>query len=179
MAIVTLDQAKAQLNITGNTNDEELQGYVDSVAGAVEDHLHQVVEARAVTDDIELCGRSSFRLWSAPVISLTSVVSLDGATTYDTESLHVSASGVVRVLSGSAPSGWVRVTYQAGYDPIPPRYVRGALIILQHLWETQRGASGAVRSLATSSDETYDPRYSYSIPRRALELLGPPTPTVA
>lgn len=179
MAIVTLEQAKQQLNITGTASDEELQGYVDAVAGAVEDHLHQVVEKRAVVDEIELCGRSSFRLWSAPVISLTSVASLDGTTTYDTANLHAAASGVVRVLSGPAPSGWVRVTYQAGYDPIPPRYVRGALIILQHLLETQRGASGAVRSLATSADETYDPRYSFSIPRRALELLGPPTPTVA
>lgn len=179
MAIVTLDQAKAQLNITSTANDDELQGYVDAVTGAVEHHLHQVVDRRSVVDEIELCGRSSFRLWSAPVISLTSVVSLDGATTYDVAGLHASASGVVRVLSGPAPTGWVAVTYDAGYATIPDQIVRGALIILQHLWETQRGASGAVRSLATSSDESYDPRYSYSIPRRALELLGPPTPTVA
>lgn len=177
MSIVTLDQAKSQLGIAGTDDDAELQGYVDAITGVVEEHLHEVVERRTVVDEIEACGRS-LRLWSAPVISLTSVVSLDGATTWDVSALHVTSSGVVRALSGSAPSGWVTVTYEAGYEVVPDRYVRGALVILQHVWETQRGTMGAPVGVV-GHEETYDPRYSFSIPRKALEWLGPPRPVVA
>lgn len=178
MSIVTLDQAKSQLGITGADDDAELQGYVDAITGVVEEHLHEVVERRTVVDELELCGSRSFRLWSAPVISLTSVASLDGATTWDVTALHAASSGVVRVLSGFGPSGWVRVTYEAGYATVPDRYVRGALVILQHVWETQRGTMGAPVGVV-GHEEVYDPRYSFSIPRKALEWLGPPRPVVA
>ena len=43
------------------------------------------------------------------------------------------------------------------------------LIILQHMWETQRPAAQGPFSQAS---DDYDPRYAYSVPRRAQELLG-------
>lgn len=180
MSIITLDDAKAQLGIAAsNTGDDaELQGYVDAITGVVEQHLHEVVERRTVTDELELCGRRSFRLWSAPVISLTSLASLDGATAWDVDDLHVSPSGLVRVMSGSAPYGWVRATYEAGYEVVPDRYVRGALVILQHVWETQRGTMGPPVGVI-GHEEAYDPRYSFSIPRKALEWLGCGRPLIA
>lgn len=182
MPILTLQQAKAALNLAADdtSNDPKLQGFIDGITGAVENYLHQTVDAREVVDEVELYGRPTFRLWSAPVISLTSIASLDGATTYDVSptAIHVSRAGLVRVLSGPAPVGFVAVTYQAGMSPVPANIVQGALVILQHTWETQRG-QGTVGTGVIGAEETYDPRLSYSIPRKALEWLGQPSPVVA
>src|SRR6266496_2221370 len=63
-----------------------------------------------------------FRVWSAPVISLTSVVSWDGLTTWDVSQMRASSSGLVRVMAGPLVSGLVDVIYQAGYAAIPERF---------------------------------------------------------
>jgi hypothetical protein len=185
MSIVTLALAKRQLNIADSDtgDDQELQLYVDAITGVVEDHLHQVVEQRTVTDELELTGLWWFTLRSRPVISLTSIIALDRLATWNVATLHVSpSSGVVRVLPpGIGPFGRVAVTYEAGYAPadVPARFVRGALVILQHVWETQRGSMGAPVGVVGGEEAPWDPRYSFSIPRKALEWLGPPAPVVA
>lgn len=181
MSIVTLDQAKQQLNIdpTDTSQDAELQQYVDGVTDAVEHYLGKVTAQRAVVDERELAYTYRFLLRNVPVISLTSVQTVDGLVTWDVANLHVNTeTGVVTVLSGPTIGGLVAVTYQAGYATVPTAYVRGALVILQHNWETQRGV-GAARAGVIGGEEHYDPRTSYSIPRKALEWLGTPLPGVA
>ena len=182
MAIVTLAAAKAQLNInsTDTSEDIELQGYVDAATAAVETQLGQVVDPRTVVDQLDFPGGvTSFLLRSAPVISLTSLVALDGATTWTVGSsvMHVDAlSGCVTVLSGPPVIGSVLATYQAGYTVVPANIRLAALIIVQHLWETQRGAMGV--QLGGDSDNWMAGR-GFAIPRRAVELLGPQLPGVA
>jgi len=144
-----------------------------------------VIVPRAITDEIEVSAysgsfgwRQKFRVWSAPVISLTSIVSWDGLTTWNAADMRVSPSGVVRVMNGPWVCGLVDVTYQAGYASIPERYKQGALIILQHVWETQRGV-GNVRAAVTGPEDVYDRRLEFTIPQRAREWLGPARPLVA
>lgn len=180
MAIVTLEQAKRQLNIpAANTdNDAELQEYIDGLAGAIADHLHEVVELREISERLRLTGRSRFRLWRVPVVELVSLVDRATGASVDVDGMDVDGgTGLVEVLSGPAPRGVFTATYRAGYDDVPSNYVRGALVILQHVWQTQRGTQGTIAG-QVGGDENYDPRYSYSIPRRALEWLGPPRPGV-
>jgi hypothetical protein len=188
MSIVTLAQAKEQLNIDPDdtTDDDELQEYVDAVTAVVEEYKHEVTEQRAITDEIEVhgCGGGwrggrRFRLWSAPVISLTSIVSWDGTTTWDVSQMRVSSSGLVRVMAGLPVSGLVDVTYQAGYATVPDKYVRGALVILQHTWETQRGG-GTMSSGVIGPEEVRVRTVSaFTVPNKAKEWLGPPRPVVA
>lgn len=181
MAIVSLDEAKRQLSIdTDDTSvDMLLQSYVDSITGAVEEHKNEVVEQREVTDELVLDNADRFRLWNRPVISLTSVETVDGDTTWDVSNMHASPSGLVRVRSGDSVDGIVTVIYDAGYEDVPDRYKRGALVILQHLWETQRGEGEIPGGVIGQEEQTYDPRSFYDIPRKALEWLGPPRPMVA
>jgi hypothetical protein len=81
-------------------------------------------------------------------------------------------------MNGPWVCGLVDVTYQAGYAAIPERYKQGALIILQHVWETQRGV-GNVRAGVVGPEDTYDRRQEFTIPKRAIEWLGPARPLVA
>jgi hypothetical protein len=182
MALVTLDDAKKQLNITASdtSGDVELQGFVDAATAAVETQLGQVVDRRTVTEEIAAAGRvTSFLLSSVPVISLTSLVSLDGTQTWsvDPSVAHVdSASGRVTLLSGPPFIGPGIAIYQAGMTAVRANIRLAALIIIQHLWETQRGTMGV--QLGGDSDN-YVAGRGFAVPRRAIELLGTPLPGVA
>ena len=189
MSIVTLAQAKAQLNIDPDDtdNDIELQGYVDAITGVVENYKHEIIEPKSFTDEVDLSsyrlrpfgtGRHrKFRLYQTPIISITSAESADGTTTFDTSAWRVDPiSGLVTAYGSSRPYGCMLVTYQAGYETVPPWYVQGALVIIQHVWETQRGIDGSVAGV-TGEDEK-NRAYFYSIPKKALEWLGGQDPLV-
>jgi hypothetical protein len=179
--IVTLAAAKAQLNIeSSETKDDiELQTYIDAATSAVEEQLGQVVERRTVVDQLSFSGgTTSFLVNSVPVISLTSVTSLDGATSWAAgmPTMHVDPStGLVTVLSGPPITGTVLVAYEAGMTAVPANYRLAGLIIIQHLWETQRGTMG----VQLGDTETYMAGRGFAIPRRAIELLGSQLPGVA
>lgn len=185
MGIITLDQAKRQLGIEprDRSDDLELQAYVDAITPVVEDYKHEVIEPRAITEELELpCrgrpGCQRFRIWSVPVMSLTSVVSWDGSFTWDVTQMRVSPSGIVRVMAGPPVTGLVDVTYQAGQDPVPDRYVRGGLIILAHVWETQRGQGTVMSGVIGQEEHFRQPGEWFTIPNKSKEWLGIPRPTV-
>ncbi|BBB01071.1 hypothetical protein RVR_8314 [Actinacidiphila reveromycinica] len=178
MSIVTLAEAKQQLRIadTDTSCDDEVQAYCDGITAVVEDYMHEVVEPRTVVEDVDghrHFGRR-FRLWSVPLISLTSVKSVYTEYEWDVSLMRPDPqTGLVRVLSGPPVRGLVEVTYQAGYEDVPVNYKRGALVVLQHNWETRRGV-GALRSSVVGPEEIHNPHWMYSIPRKALEWLGSP-----
>ncbi len=183
-AIISLADAKAQLGIplTSHVQDDLLRDYLAGITGSIEDYKQETIVRRTVTDTLDLCGggyggRRQFRLWSAPVISLVSVVSWDGAVTWDVTGMRVSEAGVVRVLAGPPVTGLADVTYLAGYQQVPGHYRRGALVFLKHVWETQRGPSA--RPSMGGGDLAAVPSEFFTIPNRAKEWLGPPRPVVA
>ncbi|MFJ1653514.1 head-tail connector protein [Streptomyces sp. NPDC088337] len=174
MAIVTLAEAKKQLNIDLNDTDDdtELMLYADAATSALEEHKHEVIERREFTEQVTANG-SVLRLSHTPVVDLVSVVGVDSGQEWDTARLRVSPSGLVRVLSGLALVGALEFTYTAGPAVPRPGEKLAALIVIQHLWETQRGRAGAVYA-----GDVVVPA-GYAIPNRAAELLGAPTPVVA
>lgn len=175
--IVTLDQAKQQLNIDADdtTNDAELSDYIDALAGPVEAYLHEVIVPRQFEEDLELCGHWKFWLNNSPVISLSSLASLDGVVTWDVTNFKVRSSGLVRVITGPNPNGVVTATYQAGYASIPDNIQQGALVMLQHVWETQRGAGGVVSGVVGDEEIHGRALFPFTIPNKAKEWFGDPT----
>jgi hypothetical protein len=189
--MVSLADAKSQLNMDPAIHafDDELRDFIASATGAAEQYKHEVIVRRTVVDALDLHGgpgpgpggpwRQQFWVRSAPVISLTSVVSWDGAITWDVTQMRAQPSGTVKVMTGQAVTGLVNVTYTAGYTQIPPHYKRGALVILQHLWETQRGPGTAASGVIGSEEHYQQPGEFFSVPDKAKELLGPPRPVLA
>ncbi|MFI5973512.1 head-tail connector protein [Streptomyces sp. NPDC051452] len=181
MAIVSLAAAKAQLNIPDdNTADDvELLGFIDAATAAVEKQLGKVVEPRTIVDELDFHRPvRSFLLRSVPVISLTSLTSLDGSHSWDVSpsAAHVDPESGRVTLLGATIRGTAVGIYQAGLTVVGANVRLAAKIIIQHLWETQRGM---MQVQFGGDTETYTPSRGYAIPNRALELLDTPLPGVA
>lgn len=181
--VVTVAETKLQLNMDDTTSDAELAVFISAASEAIEDYVGAVVD-RSVTEVFD-GGRDRVLLSKLPVVSITSVT--DNGTVLAAAGYKVdSPSGVLTRVSGRDPYPFtpgiqsLSVVYVAGRAATtaaaPSRYKMAALIIIQHLWETQRPA--AAGPFAQGSDD-FDPRYTYSIPRRALELLGEPIGGIA
>jgi hypothetical protein len=192
-AMVSLADAKTQLNIplTDHDSDDLLRDYIAGVTGALEEYKHEVIVRRTVTSRLDLSRlgwygyasgglrRQQFWLRSAPVISLTSMVSWDGTFTWDVTQMAVNPSGAVYVMNGPPVTGIVDVAYLAGLAVIPARYKRGALIMLQHLWETQRGQLAALSGVMGPEEHFRQPGEFFTVPDKTKEWMGPPRPVMA
>lgn len=167
MTLLDLAEAKAQLNITGTDNDEELQAYVDATTAVVERLTGRVIEPRDCTT-ITRAARGAVILAPVPVLGVTAV-SVDGRALSADQLSALVLDGSSGLLAGDMLAGFVEVDFTAGMSTVPPAYALAARIILQHLYETQRGRWGPVRA---GVDVTTPPGFGYAVPNRALELLG-------
>ncbi|MBE4790915.1 head-tail connector protein [Streptomyces caniscabiei] len=177
MALLTLAEAKTQLDIDGSSHDTELQVYVDGVTAAIEAHVGPV-ENRSVTETHTARGVRQVVLLQTPAVSLTSVVPvLTNGTTYQVAALDLDgATGVVQRLDGGRMYGPLRFTYVAGRTSVPATINLAARIMVQHLWRTQYGASRAGASIGGGDDfSVTEPvaGWGYAIPNRVLQLLEP------
>jgi hypothetical protein len=178
--LISLEDAKTHLNITGNQWNEELRSFIETVTSVVEHQVGNVVQ-RTFTETYD-GGGTDIRLRHSPVISITSVV--EAGTTLPATDYDVlgSAHPMLIKSTGMIPLWWaygiqnIVVTYKVGRVIVPANITLGGKIILQHMWETQRSSSsgrrppGIAADLAEAADEF---GRSFAVPRRALELLVP------
>ncbi|WP_338699195.1 head-tail connector protein [Streptomyces sp. Q6] len=174
MGIITLAEAKAQLDIESSGDDLELQAYIDGITAPIE-NLVGVVEERTVTETANGTG-STLCLLKVPALALVSVTpQLTGGASLDVAQLHLDgATGVVRQLSGGRFYGgpWT-VTYTAGRAETPPTIKLAARILIQHLWRTQYGSARGQSSSDDYSVSEPIPGFGYAVPNRVLQLLEP------
>lgn len=176
--IVSLADVKTQLNMTATSNDEELRAFIGAATGVIERHLGQAVVKRVFTEEHSVSAGLLVLTWT-PALTLVSVSSLDSSQTWDVSKLHLSSSGIVSpAAGGTAIYGRVSTAHVAGMVVIPEEYGLAARIIVQHLWETQRGNSGNPRA-GGLGDSMGSSGRGYAIPNRALELLGGGMPGLA
>jgi hypothetical protein len=170
---LSLDDAKAHLNIklTYTADDEELRDWLSIVTRLVESKAGEIT-AKAYTERHR--GGKSLWLRHTPVIAVTSVGPwLNTGTTFLPSTVRVDpeTGRLERLDGGWFTGGPYAITYTAGRQIVPAN-LRGALkIILQHLWDTQRGASGL--PFQPSEDVGMIPGFAFAIPNRAIELLAP------
>lgn len=177
--IVSLADARQQLNLTTTVNDEELRYYVEATTAIVEELRGETIALRTVTEERELkTGR--FPLSHTPVVSLTSVARVDGSSSWDVSKLYVSPAGVLSPINPMTVNdlrGWVRVVYVAGYAVVPANVGLAARIIIQHLWKTQRASrGGAIRG---GVDDGLVTGSGFAVPYSARDLLGAGMPGFA
>jgi hypothetical protein len=181
-SIVSLADAKQFLGIDAadTSEDGELRAWLAGTTEVVERVKNEVIAARqfTVTDWNPHPGR--LRLWKVPVISLDSLASADGMRTWSVTS-DVRAdpeTGLVRLLRGPSLCGDITATYTAGYRVTPYHIQQGALVLLQHVWETQRGP-GVIGGGVIGPEEAGDYKQMFMLPRKVREWLGEPRPAVA
>ncbi|MFJ4712719.1 head-tail connector protein [Streptomyces sp. NPDC088785] len=172
MALLTLDEAKAQLDIESDVDDVELEVYIDGLTAPIE-NLVGVVEERTVTETVQGTG-ATLVLLKTPAIALVSITpQVTGGSLLDVAQLHLDgATGVVRPLTGGCFYGgpWT-VTYTAGRAEIPPTIRLAARMLLQHLWRTRYGSARGQSGADDWSVSEPVPGFGYAIPNRVLQLL--------
>lgn len=174
MAIITLADAKLQLNKTSTTDDTELQFFVTAACIIVE-QLAGAVEQRTVTETVrQRGGVCSLVLATRPVVSVTTMTSIRDATVYDVTALYVDSAlaGIVRRRDGGAITGgpWT-VVYVAGRSAVPANIGLAARILVQHLWETQRGTQLNAARLEVSVEDSMVPGQWFAVPQKVKQLL--------
>lgn len=174
VSIISLDQAREHLNIPAgeHAEDEELRRFVEAASRVVEDYTGEALSRRTVLEDHTVYGSGLVVLDHAPVLSLTSVTSSDGETTYDTAEVSDSLAGIVAVPVGLY--GDLRITTVVGRTEVPENYQLAAAIICGHLWNTQRVQSVGAPGFGGEAAPT--PGRGYLIPNQAAELLGGRSP---
>lgn len=179
--LISLGDAKATLNITSTAYDDELRVYIESATTAAEDHRDEILAKRTLTYKDTFYNCTEVILPRRPVVSLTSVQNVETGLLYGTAGYDLDGdTGKVRALTGGNFTGLLKFTYVAGYSVVPAAFTLAVRLIVQHLWETQRGPSGASR-FAGSLDDAALMRFrsmNIFVPPRAQELLGDRMPMV-
>ena len=184
LGIVGLAEVKAHLNIpsTLTTDDEELRRFIDAGSDLAEGYVGQVLGRRTFTDELYDGGTEFVRIRNPKAISITSVYENDSLVSSNAYNLDYTGQRLYRIGSGTLYATnsygyWtggfnnIKITYVAGYVNPPMAAKQGVLEIIRHLWTTQRGAMN-VMGRVQSGDELYSTP-TYSLPRRAMELLDP------
>lgn len=177
--VVSLAAVKQHLNITSTTQDDELRRLVAVAAAVGERVTGRVFGRKTVTAEKHDGGRESIVLREVPVLSVTTVVEDGDTLTSSDYALSPTGSGVLTRVSSGVPQTWeqpgekqtVSVTYEAGYVEQPANDVLGAMKLIRHLWEDQRGSQTAQFTQGDQFPQAFVP--SYSIPRAVRELWEP------
>lgn len=172
-SIVTLVEVKAHLNKTSTKDDGEITGFIDAAESVAEYYVGPVID-QAITERHH--SGLSIALYRPPVLSLDSVTAVfPSGTSWAIADLIVDkTTGIVQRANGQALSGgpW-NVTYTAGRATVPGNIKTACLIIVKHLWETQRGQMAKLPVGGGIDNVPVATGISYAVPRRALELLRP------
>lgn len=170
MALVTLEEAKRQLDITGTAEDIELQTYIDALPAVIEGFVG-VVEQREITDTIT-GGGPTLAVLHPPLVSVSALAGRDVDYPADFLTVNGPAGIIGRSEGGTFPAGDYTVTYTAGRPSVPPTIRLAALVLLQHLWRTQRASRGGLAGGGDDFSVTEPiPGFGYAVPHRVMQLL--------
>ena len=185
LPVVSYDMALEHLNIpAASANQEEIRRFIDAAQDLAENYIGAVLGRRTITSEKYDGNTDVLRLRNPRAISISSVYENGDLLDSSQYLLDPTGQRLYRLTTSSLSSTtygaygyWaagvnsVSVTYVAGYTVTPPAVQQGVLEILRHLWQTQRGAVNVMSRTGTGDD--FYTGATYSLPRRAMELLDP------
>ncbi len=174
--ILSLDDAKTYLRISNSSSDDEVRAVLEAVSDVCERFTKRVWRRTTYTETYSTCDSDYIYLPHVPVISVASVV-VNGVTV--TDYVVDKRAGVLRRGTSLAEYDWedsfagVVVTYTAGPADgvVPANILQGCRLLLQHIWQTQRGGSNTGQ---LGIDGEYDARLGFYIPNRVRQAWGEP-----
>lgn len=186
--IVSLADAKAHLNKTDNTDDTELQYFIEAATPIIENIAGPVLPQTKT--EYYSGGVSQINLNWLPILSITSIVETYGQTNYNLTEITLGSSNTAfgftvdyttgriirRAYNAEAlfpvGSNNVKVVYQAGRATIPANVRLATLMLIQHLWSTsQLNRQGGRPTLG--GDDSFTVGAGFAVPNRVRELLQP------
>jgi hypothetical protein len=181
-SVLPLQDAKDQLNIpqATTTSDGEIQSYIATIESALRRYTGGPLVNKVITAERAelLSNQTVILVRQRPLVSVTSITSASGGTIDISAGLDLDVNaGTIRRKLGLPFFGpfftWlpqVNVTYVAGWGvSVPAAFNSAARIILQNLWDTQRGPAALPMG---GGDMVTPPGFGFAIPNRAAELLN-------
>jgi len=181
-ALLPLQDAKDMLNIPQavTTYDAEIGSFIATIETSLEGMTGGPIINRSVSERAELDGTQTvIVVRQRPLVSVTQIVSVASGVAIDISSgldIDVVAGTIRRKLAYPFYGPYftwlpvMTVTYVAGWGTsAPAAFNTAARIILQHLWETQRGP--AMRPSMGGMDMATPQGFGFAIPNRVAELL--------
>lgn len=168
MSALLLADAKTHLNITVNTYDTELQGFIDAAEAVIGNIVGPLV-LTGVSARVRASG-GSLILPVAPAASVTSITD-SGSTALVLADLVIDLdAGIVTYANGAFfADGWYTVEYSAGRSSMPADLLLAVKELVRHMWTTQRGATTRPGSAPPESM----PGAAYALPMRVEQLIAP------
>lgn len=170
-AIISLADAKAHLNISTTTYDDELREYLEAATEIIESYIGPVVRR---SHTARVCGyRTRIPLPHTQVLAVTSITIVrDGTTPITLSDLAIDAqAGVISYKNGTYfPYGEMDVAYTVGRTEVKANWTLAAKIIVAHNWSTQLGN---LPSIQGDSPGYVVSGAGYLVPYRAISLLIP------
>lgn len=184
--LLTIDEARNAIMATDQRNDQQLAVLVSAVSQRIDKICGPVVN-RSVTEYHD-GGTCEILPRSRPVYSITSLIEYRFATattltaetvgTAPTDAYLLRPDGTIMRRNG----GWewkfwpghgnIVLTYTAGRTAttaaVPENFKQAAQIIVAHIWRNENGSGN--QTFGADGETNF--RASYSIPNRAMELLG-------
>ncbi len=168
MRLVTLTDVKNTVNVTASTDDNELERVALAAEALVLGECRPLLSQTVVTEPVDASPTGLVLLPDHPVNSVTAVSDSAGAPVSFTARPR-SGQVFVRVRRP------VVVTYTVGSATgprdVPADVSEAALIVVRHLWESQRGRARRPRFAPTDAD--LDLPAGFAFPAAARELLRP------
>jgi hypothetical protein len=172
MAVLSLPEMKAHLNITRTDNDAEIEMMIAAAEAAIAKRVGPL-GPETITARVE--GGGALILPRTPAVSVTSVTPL--GSTAITTGLHLDqAAATVTYDNGAGfPPGYYDVTYEAGRATCPDDLLMALKELVRHMWTTQRGGSSRPGSQPSDALSNSLPGSAYAFPVRVEQLLAPHT----
>jgi len=120
-ALVTKEEVKEWLKLSGTDDDDFLQSAINDWSDAIETRLNRVIISADHTDECHPGGKLAVLLKNIPVTEISSITVDDGALGISDYTVYPE-SGIVRLVSGKAFGGGpgsILVTYTGGYEEAP------------------------------------------------------------
>ena len=174
--ILSLADAKTFLRLSSTSSDDEVRAVLDAVSDVCERFTKRIWRRTTFTETYSAAGSTFLHLRNSPVISVTTVTESGTAVT---DYVVNKREGVLQRGTSLAPSSWtsgfehIVVTYVAGPSDgvVPANILQGCRLLLQHIWQTQRGGSNTGQ---LGVDGEYDPQLGFYVPNRVRQAWGEP-----
>jgi hypothetical protein len=173
LPVISLDEAKAYLNVTSTSGDDEIRGFILAATDIAERETGRQLRRRTYTENLS-GGYRALTLSGYPILSVTSVVE-DGVTlTAGTDYVADLTMSIVYRGTITAQRDWqngrnnITVTYVSGEATPNPTAQLLVKELTRHLWRTQRGASPMSMG---GGDDAYVPGGNNVLTYRVRELV--------
>lgn len=180
-ALLTLQDAKEHLSVTGNEFDPVIEGMIESATLACETECDRMLASRSFTEVYDGTACASLRLRQYPVTAVTSVSFQTWPSTAETQDLSAHGLYIVQPIQDTIAfrdlyfpwgSQNVTVVYTAGMTSVPKAVKDACRIALKALWDVRDKQNAGIASQTMPGGQTvvYDKR---AFPEMFGRLLHP------